>query len=327
MTSQATVPQAPAANLAVAIAGMTSVVPAIDTAGLRKEYGRKVALHDLSLTVWPGEVFGFLGPNGAGKTTTVKILTGLVSPTSGTASVFGVPVDQTRARSRIGYLPELFRFHDWFTGYALLDFHARLAGLTTVEREKRIPEVLSLVGLADRGADRLHGYSKGMLQRIGIAQALIHGPDLVLLDEPTSALDPIGRREVRDLIRRLRDEGVTVFLNSHLLSEIELVCDRVAIVDRGRVVRSGRMDELVDTTPTLRLTLDRVDADLISLLERHGRVRERAAEWLALEVADVAIAPAVAREVVLAGYLLYGFVPAQPSLEDAFVTLVESRET
>src|SRR6185436_4102103 len=195
--------------------------PAIEITHLHKAYGRKIALHDLDLTVQPGEVFGFLGPNGAGKTTTVKVLLGLVHPTRGEARIFGQPAGDPDARRRIGYLPENFRFHDWLTGADLLDFHCRLARLTAEERRERIPRVLDQVGLSGRGQDRVRGYSKGMTQRIGIAQAIIHEPDLVLLDEPTSALDPVGRREVRDLIHGLRARGMTVFLNSHLLSEVE----------------------------------------------------------------------------------------------------------
>ena len=159
---------------------------AIETIALHKEYGRKIALHGLDLTVQPGEVFGFLGPNGAGKTTTVKILLGLVRSTSGQARLFGRPAGDAEARQRIGYLPENFRFHDWLSGAALLDFHARLAGVSATERRRRIPKTLELVGLSGRGNDRIRAYSKGMTQRIGLAQAIIHEPDLVLLDEPTS---------------------------------------------------------------------------------------------------------------------------------------------
>ena len=342
----------------------TTAVPAIETTGLHKEYGRKVVLHDLSLTVQPGEVFGFLGPNGAGKTTTIKILTGLVRPTAGRARIFGRPADDWKARRRIGYLPENFRFHDWLTGAGLLDFHGRLAGLSAEERRARIPEVIERVGLAGRGGDRIRNYSKGMTQRIGLAQAILHRPDLVLLDEPTSALDPIGRREVRDLIRSLRADGMTVFLNSHLLSEVELVCDRIAIVDRGQVVRSGRLADLMGGTPEIRLTLDRVDRDLLSQLGRygelldvdHGRWTVDGGLWTAdeghptadsgsgsvdlgpaaavhgppstvrLSVIDLEVAPAIAETVVRAGYRLYGLVPVQRSREDVFVGLVEGRD-
>jgi ABC-2 type transport system ATP-binding protein len=281
-----------------------------------------VALHDLSLVVQPGEVFGFLGPNGAGKTTTIKILTGLVFPTAGQARIFGRPVDRRPARRDVGYLPETFRFHDWMTGRGLLDFHGRLAGLSAAERQSRIPEVLALVGLAERGGDRIRGYSKGMTQRIGLAQALLHRPRLVLLDEPTSALDPVGRREVRDLIRGLRERGITVFLNSHLLSEVEMVCDRVAIVDHGHVVCTGRLTDLVGSTPELRMTLDRVDAALLALVERHARVLEVRERTVRLGVCDVEVGAVIAEAVVRAGYRLYGLVPTQQSLEEVFLRLV-----
>ena len=219
--------------------------PALELTGVRKTYGRTVALHDLSLRVEPGEVFGFLGPNGAGKTTTVKILLGLVRPTSGQARIFGLPCSDPAARRLVGYLPETFRFQDWLTGRELLELHADLAELSAEARAWRVPEVLRRVGLSDYSHDRLRTYSKGMLQRIGLAQAIIHNPRVLLLDEPTSALDPIGRRDVRDLIRELSARGMSVFLNSHLLSEVEMVCDRVAIIDRGRVVHTGRLDDLV----------------------------------------------------------------------------------
>src|SRR6185503_1369667 len=196
----------------------------------------------------------------------------LVSATRGDARIFGQPAGDPEARRRIGYLPENFRFHDWLTGVGLLDFHGRLARLSKAEREERIPSVLELVGLSGRGNDRIRGYSKGMTQRIGIAQAIIHEPNLVLLDEPTSALDPVGRREVRDLIRDLRARGMTVFLNSHLLSEVEMVCDRVAIVDGGRVVRSGRLSDLVGGVPEIRVTLDRLDAIALDLAGRFGEI-------------------------------------------------------
>src|SRR5262249_36624094 len=162
-----------------------------------------VALHDLTLSVRPGEVFGFLGPNGAGKTTTVKILLGLVRPSGGEARIFGTPTSDPAARRQVGYLPENFRFQEWLTGVELLELHGALADLSGADRARRIPEVLRLVGLADRGGDRIKSYSKGMQQRIGLAQAILHNPRLILLDEPTSALDPLGRREVRDLIRVL----------------------------------------------------------------------------------------------------------------------------
>jgi ABC-2 type transport system ATP-binding protein len=222
-------------------------------------------------------------------------------------------------------LPENFRFHDWLSGEQLLDFHGRLAGLSEAERRARVPEVIALVGLAGRGGERIRGYSKGMTQRIGLAQAILHRPALVLLDEPTSALDPVGRREVRDLVRSLRAEGTAVFLNSHLLSEVELVCDRVAIVDRGRVVREGRLADLLGARE-LRLTLDRADAELRGLLGGFGEVLDLRDSTVTLAVADLEVAPRVAEALVRAGYRLYGLVPVQQSLEDVFVSLVQGPE-
>jgi ABC-2 type transport system ATP-binding protein len=296
--------------------------PAIETIGVHKAYGRQVALHDLTVRVEPGEVFGFLGPNGAGKTTAVKILAGLVRPTAGTARVLGFSAGDPRARRRLGYLPEQFRFQDWATGEELLEFHGRLAGLPAAVRRERIDVVLDQVGLGGRGRDRIGSYSKGMTQRIGLAQALIAKPALVLLDEPTSALDPVGRRDVRALIQQLRAEGVTVFLNSHLLSEVELVCDRVAIIDRGRVVRTGRLAELMGPIVHLRLDLDRVDEPLLTALEKYGDLTDVATTSVTITVDDAGIAADVGELVVRNGYRLYALVPVQQSLEDIFVELV-----
>jgi ABC-2 type transport system ATP-binding protein len=303
-------------------AAQAAPVAAIETAGLRKVYGRTAALHDLTLTVQPGEVFGFLGPNGAGKTTTIKILMGLVRPTAGTARIFGLPVVERAARRRTGYLPENFRFHDWLTGEALLNFHGQLAGMSPEERRARIPSVIARVGLTGRGDERIRGYSKGMTQRIGLAQAILHRPDLVLLDEPTSALDPVGRREVRDLIRSLRAEGITVFLNSHLLSEVEMVCDRVAIVDRGRVVREGRMEELLGGGAQVRVTLDRVDQEALAALGRCAPVLAVEGTTVVL-AAEPEVAPEIAETVIGSGYRLFGLAPVHHSLEDVFLGLVD----
>lgn len=268
-------------------------------------------------------MFGFLGPNGAGKTTTVKILLGLVTATSGEAWILGQPAGNPEARRKVGYLPENFRFHDWLTGNALLDFHARLAGLSAAERRERIPLILDLVGLSGSGKERIRNYSKGMTQRIGLAQAIVHEPELVLLDEPTSALDPVGRREVRDLIRVLSARGTTVFLNSHLLSEIEMVCDRVAIVDRGRVVRSGLLSELLGGMPELRLSVDRVDPPLLAMVGRFGTVLGVQDASVRLGVERLEVAAEISEAVVRGGYCLFALVPSHQSLEDLFVSLVE----
>jgi ABC-2 type transport system ATP-binding protein len=253
-------------------------------------------------------------------------LLGLVRPSSGEARIFGRSTTDPEARRQVGYLPENFRFQEWLTGRELLELHADLSDMPRADRERRIPQVLRLVGLEDRGDERIKTYSKGMMQRIGLAQAIIHEPRLVLLDEPTSALDPIGRREVRDLIRTLSTSGMTVFLNSHLLSEIEMVCDRVAIIDRGRVVESGQLDDVVRGEPELSLTVDRVDVELLSLLGRYGAVRYSDATSVRLAVADVSVAAVLADVLPRGGYRVFSLTPVQRSLEDVFISLVERGE-
>ena len=206
----------------------------IETHALRKQFGSTVAVADLSLHVGAGEIFGFLGPNGAGKTTSIKMLLALIEPTSGTGQLLGARLGDRAARARIGFLPEHFRFHDTLTATELLRFHGRLYGLRGLALDARVDQLLTRVDLVDAADRPVHGYSKGMLQRVGLAQALLNKPQLVFLDEPTSGLDPLGRLLVRGIIDELRADGVAVFLNSHLLGEVELTCDRVAFVKRGR---------------------------------------------------------------------------------------------
>lgn len=206
---------------------------------------KKIAVHDLSLSVHPGEVFGFLGPNGAGKTTTMKVLLGFLPPTSGSAGIFGADVQSPEARRRIGYLPELTYYYKFLTAEELLRFYARLFNLPRGERETRIDAVLRLVELEHARKRPIKTYSKGMQQRIGLAQALINNPDLLILDEPTSGLDPLGRMKVREIIQRLQHEGKTVFFSSHELGEVETVCDRVAILCDGHLKTEGRITDLV----------------------------------------------------------------------------------
>ena len=219
---------------------------------LRVEYtvkqrgvGSKVALHGLDLTVNAGEVFGFLGPNGAGKTTTMNVLLGFVPPTSGAAYLFGVDVRQPIARQRIGFLPELTYYYKFLTAEEILRFYAKVFGIPRVEADKRIENLIKLVELEHARKRPLKSYSKGMQQRVGLAQALINNPDLLVLDEPTSGLDPLGRMKVREIIQRLKDEGKTVFFSSHELGEVETVCDRVAIVHQGELKVQGRVNDLV----------------------------------------------------------------------------------
>ena len=294
--------------------------------GLSKRYGRQVALAGLDLDVEPGQVVGLLGPNGAGKTTTVKILTGLVAPTGGTATLFGIPVADPAARRKLGYLPEHFRFPGWLTGLQLLHYHARLAGRDPRRERGRLCELLERVGLAGRGDERITGYSKGMTQRLGLAQALVGEPELVMLDEPTSAMDPLGRREIRDLISGLARDGVAVLLNSHLLSEVELVCDHVVVIDRGKVLRSGTMDEVRSASLEVRITLDHVDQRVRDLLAGYGRVIASDDREVLLGTDDPDVVPRMAADLVQSGARLRALVPLQRSLEDVFISLVREQE-
>src|SRR5450755_4080721 len=207
---------------------------------------KKVALAGLDLEVRAGEVFGFLGPNGAGKTTTMNVLLGFVPPTGGTASLFGIDVRQPIARQRIGYLPEMTYYYKFLTAEELLRFYAKIFGLARAEADKRIANLLKLVELESAAQRPIKSYSKGMQQRVGLAQALINNPDLLILDEPTSGLDPLGRMKVREIIQRLKNEGKTVFFSSHELGEVESVCDRVAIINQGELKVEGRVSDLVE---------------------------------------------------------------------------------
>jgi ABC-2 type transport system ATP-binding protein len=293
----------------------------IETRALRKRYGAKLAVADLSLSVGRGEVFGFLGPNGAGKTTSLKMLLGLVEPTAGSAVVLGAPLGDRRVRARVGFLPEHFRFHEWLSGRELLRFHGRLYGLGGPALSARIEELLARMDLIEAGDRALRTYSKGMLQRVGLAQALLNEPSLVFLDEPTSGLDPIGRLLVRDVIRDLKARGTAVFLNSHLLGEIEATCDRVVFLKAGRTVREldlrGRVDRL-----EVELRVEGADAETVSGLERFGRPLAGAGDRLRLQVESDDRLPEIAAWLVGRGARLYGMHAARPSLETVFLEVM-----
>jgi ABC-2 type transport system ATP-binding protein len=293
--------------------------PAIDVHGLHKAYRSTVALEGLDLRVDRGEVFGFLGPNGAGKTTAVKLLLGLTRPTRGEGTVLGRPLGDRAARRHIGYLPELFRYQAWLTAREVLRLHASLAGLPGGTREAELDRVLELVGLAGRDDDRTGGFSKGMQQRLGLATALLGDPELVILDEPTSALDPVGRDDVRAIIREARSRGSTVFLNSHLLGEVERLCDHVAIVNHGRVVAAGTLAELLGASAVrLRVTDLR---DPLATLAPFGHVTQED-DWLAVGPLEPERVPDVVAAVVAAGGRVHAVDPGRRSLEDLFLDLV-----
>jgi ABC-2 type transport system ATP-binding protein len=301
---------------------MSNSVPAIETRNLRKAFGEKVAVEDLTLTVEKGEVFGFLGPNGAGKTTSVKMLLTLVAPTSGEGYLFGAPLSDPQVRARVGFLPEHFRFHDWLKASEFLQLHADLYHMPRELARQRIRELLELVGLTPHAGKKLHEFSKGMLQRIGLAQALLNQPDLVILDEPTSGLDPVGRRLVRDIIRDLRQRGTTVFLNSHLLSEVEITCDRVAFIKHGQVIRINSLQDLVEGELSVEIRARGLNPQVLAGLASWSKNVRLDSEHLSLTIDREEDLPAINRYLVEQGVEVFALQPQHISLEDLFIQIV-----
>lgn len=294
----------------------------IETRELRKVFGSQVAVRGLSLTVPRGEIFGFLGPNGAGKSTSVKMLLGLVRPTGGHALVLGSPPEDPQVRRHVGFLPEDFRFYDWLSARELLELHGRLCGMSASRLRQRIPEILELVGLTPHRDRRLRGFSKGMLQRIGLAQAIIHEPQVVFLDEPTSGLDPMGRRTVRDILRAERERGATVFLNSHFLSEVEVTCDRVAFIKHGEVVAEHELGPETANDVRVSVRARSLGEEVVSGLGRWARDVRPTAEGLSLAVPSEEVLPDVVRHLVAAGADIYGLARQKTSLEELFVDIM-----
>ena len=299
---------------------------AIETFELGKDFRGFTAVRALSLSVPTGEVFGLLGPNGAGKTTTIMMLLGNLRPTRGSATLLGQPIGDVETRRRVGFLPEKFQFHDFLTAAEFLHLHGKLAGMNHAARMKRVPEALERVGLSERADTRIRAFSRGMQQRIGLAQALIHSPELIILDEPTSALDPIGRRDVRDIVTELRGRGCTVILNSHLLSEIEMTCDRVAIIKAGEVALQGTMDELLSFSSTVEIEVrDLNDAALAAVRRIAAKLKlnrvpiTRFTAWVRQEE-DIA---ELAKALVENGAKLQALVPHRMTLEELFIRTIQ----
>jgi ABC-2 type transport system ATP-binding protein len=299
--------------------------PALETSGLSKSYpigvlhqGRRSALEGLTLTVPPGEVFGYLGPNGAGKTTTLKLLMGLLRADGGTARVLGVPHTELAWRYRAGYLPENPYLYDYLTPQEYLDYAGRLFGMPSSERRERSRRLLERVGLADSAGVPMRRFSKGMLQRAGLAQALLNDPELVFLDEPMSGLDPIGRHMVKEVILDLRGRGRTVFFSTHILSDAESLCDRVGLLRSGRLVTVGRLDEILRIDVShLEVLLSGVDASILQSLPGLKGRRALGERW-SLEVDEKALAPVVTA-VQRAGGRILSVQPVRESLEDYFL--------
>ncbi len=307
----------------------TLVESVISISGLSKTYRsgfrmkRVQALVDLDLEVEKGEVFGFLGPNGAGKTSLIKILMGLARPTSGDARVFGKPTRDAQVKARIGFLPESPYFYEYLTASEFLRFAAQLSGAPVVGADGRVKRLLKLVRMEHAADIQMRAFSRGMLQRIGIAQALISDPELVILDEPMGGLDPVGRKEFRDVIARLKEKGTTVFFSTHILSDVEMICDRVGIIIDGRLVSIGRLDEiLTEDVESIDVSVTGITGKFRKVLERVARQTIRSGDALLLTVRseeDVDKVMAILREAG-GGARITALTPRRKTLEDYFMT-------
>ncbi|MFN8074323.1 MAG: ABC transporter ATP-binding protein [Kineosporiaceae bacterium] len=310
----------PATSSVAAPARGVPDAPAAWCSGLRKRYGKRQAVSDVSFSVGRGEVVGLLGPNGAGKTSVIKMLLGLVRPDAGEVMLLGRPASDPAARALVGYLPELFRYQPWLTAAEVLALHVKLSGARVGAAEQA--ERLALVGLAERAGDRAGGFSKGMQQRLGLAVALVARPQLVILDEPTSALDPLGRVDVRDIVLHLREQGVAVLLNSHLIGEVERVCDRVVILDKGRVAASGTLAELLGRHE-VRLHLTNVSATAHARLSAAGPVAVEG-DWYTVALPDdEGPVPGLVADLVRAGVDVHAVEPGRISLEERLLGILK----
>ncbi len=303
---------------------------AIETDNLTKNYGSLTAVNKLNLKVQKNSIHGFLGPNGAGKTTTIKILVGLLKPSQGSAKVLGreVHVDEANSRLRIGYMPELPKFPKHLKGAELLDVYGRMYGMTSQQRAEQIPRLIGLVGLKGRENDYIGKYSKGMQQRIGIAQALLNNPELVILDEPSIGLDPVGMVEVRELVKEISKEGMTVFLSSHLLFEVEQICDHVTIINKGATLASGRLQtvsNMLAGPSMIHLEVANLTSNIVSAVKDLPFVSEVYQEGSSLSVQVTShddVRAKVSKEVTGAGGIIVGMSQKTSTLEDVFIQLV-----
>ncbi|HXI12288.1 MAG TPA: ABC transporter ATP-binding protein [Thermoanaerobaculia bacterium] len=305
---------------------------AIEVSDLTKTYssfgGRKIeALRGVSFRVEPGEMFGLLGPNGAGKTTSVKILLGLTRATAGSASLLGMSVHDPESRRRVGYLPEGHRIPNYLTARQALSIFGRMSGLDSSQLAKRIPTLIERVRLSQWLDMKVKKFSKGMTQRLGLACAMIHSPDVLLLDEPTDGVDPVGRREIRDLLREEADRGTAVLLNSHLLSEIETTCDKVAVLRGGKVAAAGRIDELTATGSQYRMMVAGVNDSLVTNLEMTGATVDRQNGHLLLTVRDVDQLNELIDRTRAGGHAISEIAGVRSSLEDIFVDLIKTGDS
>lgn len=299
----------------------------IETNRLVKTYGHVKALKGVSVSVGPGQIYGLLGQNGAGKSTLIKILLGIVRKTDGDATLLGETAGHSAVRKRVGYLPEDHQFPLYHSAGTLLDFYGQLYGLSRSDRRKKTEEALDIVGIRQRMDDKIKTYSKGMKQRVGIAQAFFHNPDVIFLDEPTDGVDPVGRREIRDLLIRLKGEGRTIFVNSHLLGEVEMICDRVAILHRGEMVREGTVGELTKQEGRFVVGLAPGEAFPLNEVEKLGFAAHKAGDRFEVTVGnDASAIDKVLSLLSEKGLKLRHLIEKKQTLEDVFVDMVDSAE-
>ena len=306
-----------------------SSAPPVVVRNVGKTYGKGLfgakghrALDGVTLSVERGQVFGLLGPNGAGKTTLIKILLGLAHTTEGEAFLFGEPVGNAHSRKRVGYLPESHRLPHYLTGRQMLELFGMMCGKDRAWLRERIPAALEMVGMRDAADRKIREYSKGMTQRVGLAQALIHEPEIVFLDEPTDGVDPVGRAAVRVIVQNLKDRGVTVFINSHLLQEVELVCDRVVIMTRGKILREGSIAELTPRTGRYRFELAVMPPNLEQVLAGLGANLEKAVDGFDLQLSEAELDQCVDR-LRAAGLSIRASLARRLNLEQAFIRMVK----
>ncbi|MEE8380891.1 MAG: ABC transporter ATP-binding protein [Thermodesulfobacteriota bacterium] len=299
---------------------------AIEVNHLTKDYVNVRALDKLSLEVRKGECFGLLGPNGAGKTTLMKILLNLISPSSGSVKIFNQPVKNENIREKIGYLPERVMIYGFLKGNEFLDYQGKLYGMDPARRKRRIEECLKVVGMREERSRKIEEYSKGMVQRIGLAQALLNEPELLLLDEPAAGLDPISNKEIRDVLLKLKEAGVTIFINSHLLSEIEMTCDRVAILHRGHLVKMGNKQELTSKEELIELQVEGINDMLIQKLSEVSSQLQSEGDLITLTPKHAEAISTIPEIVINRGGKLLSLTTRTESLEDIFYRLIKEEE-
>ncbi len=310
------------------------MTPAIEIKHLTKKFRsgflmrELTALSDLNLNIAPGTAFGFLGPNGAGKTTTIKLLAGLIHATSGEALIFGKPVSDLSVRMKIGFLPERPYFYDYLSGQEYLHFCGELFGMTFKERDKKISGLLDLVGLKDKAGEQLRRYSKGMLQRIGLAQALINDPELVILDEPMSGLDPIGRKEVRDIILHLKERGKTVFFSTHVLSDAEMICDQVGIIIKGKLQCVGDLETFLNPKIcSIEVSIKGISEETLSRVDPRVSSTKIADKTYLLKVDDEAILPKLLAFLHREKAQIISIIPHKETLENLFMEEIRGQQS